>query len=261
MQPSSHAQSEPGEPVSADVLDALEQERREEERHCPGACNFLTRKNGRGVFVLGEPILCERCMTTLRNELLAIDTLAGMLAAQDDGHRTSTGSDAAIRAHRSGTGRRSPSSVVDTISELESVLRGHMRIKRPVAHKLGLLARPVTELADWLASNLPRYRDDREALIPLYEDVRRWHSRLVKMAKAGQALISKPLPCPRCRERGLVQERGSDVVKCTSPTCGKMMSARDYDDLAAEAAEAAAAGAEPTPVRKRGAKAPVAEAS
>lgn len=241
------APGETGQPDSPD-------EAAYDEHACKGACNTLWRKRGTGTPDEVEPgqYLCAKCARTLKNELAAIDTLAGMLAAADDGYRSSTGSDAAIRAHRGAAGRASPSPVTDMLSELESVLREWTGKKRPVAARLGLLARPVTESSSWLIANLFMYLSDETLAVPLYDDVRRWHSRLARQAKAGPALVSKPVPCPRCRERGLVQERGAEVVKCTS--CGRMMGIREYEDLAAEAEDAAAAArVESNGTRKRAA--------
>jgi len=204
---------------------------------CPGACNSLYRRKGLGFINEGNPVLCGKCSAVLRSELLGLDTLAGMLAAREDGFRGSTGSDAAIRAHRNAGSKRSPSPETDLISELEDCLREWMSRKRPVMPQLGYLARPVTECSSWLVANLFMYLPDPELATGLYDDVRRWHSMLAKRAKAGPALVSKPVPCPRCRERGLVQERGAEIVKCTK--CGRMMGIGEYESLAAEGAEAA----------------------
>lgn len=213
-----------------------------DDKACIGACNALWRKRGTGIAREGEPYLCQRCVSTLRAELSGLDTLAGMLAASEDGYRSSTGSDAAIRAHRNASNAGSPSPASDLVNELEDLLRRWVAVKRPVASRLGMLARPVTESASWLIANLHMYTADKECAGPLYDDVRRWHSRLAKRAKAGPALISKPVPCPRCPKgsRTLVQERGSEHVKCIQ--CNRIMSIKDYEDLAADAAESAAAG-------------------
>lgn len=216
-----------------------EPDERDRPRLCPGACNALYRKNGKGIGREGDPVLCPKCVSVLRNELSGLDTLSAMLTAEADGFRGSTGSDAAIRAHRNGTGRGSPSPVSDLLGELEDALRQWVAVKRPVAARLGYLARPVTESTSWLIANLNLYMIDEDYAAQLYDAVRSWHSRLAKLAKAGPALVSKPVPCPRCSKMGLSQERGSDVVKCRE--CGRLMSVREYEDLAAEAESATGA--------------------
>lgn len=204
---------------------------------CKGACNSLYRRKGLGYISEGNPVLCGKCSGVLQRELLGLDILSGMLAAQADGYRASTGSDAAIRAHRNAGSQRSPSPEADLVAELEDCLRTWMARKCPVMPQLGYLGRPVTECTSWLYKNLFMYLPDPELATGLYDDVRRWHSMMAKRAKAGPALVSKPVPCPRCRERGLVQERGAEIVKCTK--CGRMMGISEYESLAAEGAEAA----------------------
>lgn len=218
-----------------------------DERWCKGSCNRLYLETGKGTPVDGDPVLDQRCTTRLRTELSGIDTLAGMLSAANDGQRASTASDSAITMHRgTSSNRRSASPSVDTIDELEKFLRDWVAVKRPITARLGYLARPVTESCSWLISNLRMYAEDRTRAYPgtgdyrvvaevFFEQVTMWHSKLTKMTKSGPALITKPVPCPRCGERGLVQERGSQIVRCNS--CNRHMSVNDYEKEAVAAAD------------------------
>jgi ribosomal protein L37AE/L43A len=207
---------------------------------CQGPCMTRYRETGKGVQRFGDPVLCQRDVSQLRNELTEIDTMAAVLVAGADGFRASTGSDAAIRAHRSAGSRPSPSPAHDLIDELTSVLRKYVLMKRVVAGRLGFVARDITELASWLITNLDRYVSDREVAGVLSADVHRWHGRLEKQTKSATALLHKPLPCPACKKQGLQQERGSKVVKCAE--CGLIRSIEDYEAMAADAVEATEAG-------------------
>jgi hypothetical protein len=221
----------------------------DEDRLCKGVCNILWHKHGKGVPTEGDPYLCERCQRTLRSELQELDTLGAMLAASIDGHRGSTASDAAIRAHRGANSRPSASPDADMLNELENELKQWIRMKRPVHGRFGLLARTTTEATAWLYQNADLYTSDPDNAGAFFEAIHRWHGLLTKKTKAGPALFSKPLPCPRCQGgKSLVQEAGSEIVYCTN--CNRHMSVQEYEDLAAEAAEAAEA-AKQTPAAKR----------
>jgi ribosomal protein L37AE/L43A len=210
------------------------------------------REGGKGTYRYGDPVLCGACMSQLRNELSAIDTMAAVLLAEADGFRGSTGADASIRAHRHAGTRNSASPAHDLVDELESVLRRYVVAKRPVAARLGQVARSVTELASWMIANLNLYIYDREVAGVLADDVHKWNVRLERRTKSATALLHKPLPCPACKKRGLEQERGSQVVKCRE--CGLIRSIQDYEAMAAEAAEAADAAKDddaPAPRRRK----------
>lgn len=224
----------------------------DETRLCRGSCNYLWRKHGKGIPTEGEPYLCSRCVKTLGNEILGLDTLAAMVTATADGQRGSTASDAAIRAHRGANSRPSPSPSGDTTGELESELVRWMRIHRPKAIRLGFYGRSITEACSWLYTNLHLYTEDADNAGAFFDAIHSWHGRLVKATKSGPALYSKPLPCPRCQGgKSLVQEAGSEIVYCTN--CNRHMSVKEYEALAADAAEAASAGAEPSPAARKAA--------
>jgi hypothetical protein len=234
-------------PVAADAVVQDEPER-PERRLCEGPCNLLYRKNGRGIAREGDPVLCPKCTSTLRSQISGLDVLVAMLARTADGHRGDTSQDSAIRAHRAPTGKGSPSTAADVTEELEKLLRTWLQVKRPVGARLGYHAAPVYELTSMLLESLHLYLRDPQYADDLREDIRMWHCRLERMTKAGPALVSKPVPCPRCpgKSMSLVQERGADVVKCTE--CGRIMSVQEYEDLAADGAEATSA-AKPDPVK------------
>lgn len=235
---------------AAEVPDQQEQPELD-PRACRGPCNDKWRKDGKGSPRYGDPLLCSRCVSVLRTELAAIDTMAAVLVAEADGYRGSTGADSAIRAHRNAGSKGSPSPVHDLIDELTSDLRGWVVAKRKIADRLGQVARDVTELSSWLIANIDKYLYDPECAGPLSEAVHRWHGRLEKRAKAGTALVHKPIPCPSCRKMGLVQEKGAKTVSCTE--CGFIQAAEVYERNAADGAEAADAAkeAESAPAAKR----------
>jgi hypothetical protein len=221
-------------------------------RICTGPCTARLRQTGKGAEVarFGDPNLCGPCVSQLRNDLVEIETMSSVMQADADGHRSSTGADAAIRAHRNASTSGSPSPAHDLIDELVSVLRGYVVIKRPVASRLGQVARDTTELTSWLATNLDRYIYDRALAGQLAADARRWHARLEKRTKSATALLHKPVPCPACKKRGLEQERGSKVVKCRE--CGLIRSIEDYEAMAADYAEAIGGQEEaPRPARRK----------
>lgn len=232
--------------TDAEVDEAYREDRARIRGICIGHCNRRWIDKGTGTPSYGDPVLCARCMKEIRDSLVEIDGEAAIAAAAADGMRGSTGQDdSAVRMHRGGSELPSPSPVFDDLDEMASCLFKWMRIKRPRAARLGLLAREITESSSWISFNLPSFTDDRAIAVEFQKDITGWHRRLMNRAKAGTALFSKPLPCPRCRLIGLQQERGSDVVKCCE--CGRMMSAVEYEELAAAADEATAAGAAETP--------------
>lgn len=232
----------------ADDAEVQDEPERPARPLCSGPCNILYRKNGKGIAREGDPVLCQKCTSTLRSQISGLYVLVAMLAQTGDGHRGDTSQDSAIRAHRAPTGKGSPSHSADTVEELEQLLRRWLQVKRPVHARLGYHAAPLYELTCMLLESLHLYLRDPAYADDLREDIRVWHSRLEKMTKAGPALVSKPLPCPRCpgKSMSLVQERGSDTVKCT--VCGRIMSVKEYEDLAADGAEATTA-AKPDPVK------------
>jgi hypothetical protein len=236
-------------PVTSGAADpgAGQEERAATLGLCVGpTCNRRWIDGGMGAPTFGDPVLCARCQTTLRTNLEQLDGAAARAAADADGHRSSVASDdSAIRMHRGSVAPRSQSPVFDDLDEMVSCLRGWMARKRPMAARLGYLASEVTEITDWLRFHLPSFSDDREIAADFYQDVAVWHRRLLGLGKAGAALFNKPVPCPRCSLVALQQERGSDHVKCSE--CSRMMSVREYDDMAAEAESAAAAGAAEAP--------------
>ena len=211
-------------------------------RICQGVCTANYRKTGKGVARYGDPVLCQQCVSRLRNELDGLDARATFLLREADGHRGSTGADAAIRAHRNAGTRGSASPAYDLVNELISVLRKWVIVKRQTAWRLGFIASEVTELAAWLITNLNLYTQDRAVAGQLAEDIHRWHGRLERRAKAGAALIHKPIPCPHCKKMGLEQETGSQVVKCRE--CGLIRSVEQYEALAADGAESTDGAAE-----------------
>jgi hypothetical protein len=205
---------------------------------CQGPCMEKVReaaaegKEPKGTFRYGDPLVCSQCAYALRQGLAELDTTAAVLMASADGFRKSVGSDAAIRAHRN-AGGQDPARDRALVNELDGDLRQFATAKRPVASRLGLVARSTTELASWLMENLNLFLYDENYAGPLAMSVHRWRGRLEAAAAAGQPLVNKPLPCPRCRLKGLQQERGSDIVKCSE--CGRIMNVTEYDELAAEA--------------------------
>jgi ribosomal protein L37AE/L43A len=230
---------------AAEVVPGAEETPEIDQRACQGPCMAKYRESGKGTVRFGDPLLCPACASQLRNELLEIDTTAGILIAGADGYRKSTGADAAIRAHRNASDSGDPSPAHTMINELDSVLRKWVVLKRPVASRLGAVARSTTELTSWLVRELNLYVYDRDCAGEMAAEVHKWHARLEKRADAGQALIHKPLPCPRCKQKGLEQERRSKVVKCKE--CGRIMSTEEYDNLAADGAESADGGVAETP--------------
>jgi hypothetical protein len=244
-------------PTPAEIDEAYREDRARIRGLCIGHCNRRFIDKGAGTPNYGEPVLCHKCIKELSGALVEIDGEAAIAAAAADGMRGSTGQDdSAVRLHRGASELPSPSPVFDDLDEMASCLFRWMRLKRPRAARLGLLAREITESASWIGFNLPSFTDDREIAAQFQQEITGWHRRLMNRAKAGTALFSKPLPCPRCRLIALQQERGSEVVKCSE--CGRIMSTREYDDMAAEADQATAAGAEPKPAargRKAGAAA------
>jgi ribosomal protein L37AE/L43A len=199
------------------------------------------RETGKGTIRYGDPLLCQQCVSRLRSELLEVDTMAAVLVAQADGHRSSTGSDSAIRAHRNAGTRASASPAHDLLDELTSLLREYVTAKRQAASRLGLVARDLSELCSWLYANADKYVYDPAMAGKLAADVHSWHGRLERRTKSATALLHKPVPCPQCKRQALVQERGSDVVRCSE--CGLIRSISDYEALAADAAEQADGGA------------------
>lgn len=232
--------------TDAEVDEAYREDRARIRGICIGHCNRRFIDKGTGTPNYGEPVLCHKCVRELSGALVELDGEAAIAAAAADGMRGSTGQDdSAVRLHRGASELPSPSPVFDDLDEMASCLFKWMRIKRPRAARLGLLAREITESASWIGFNLPSFTDDREIAAQFQQDVTSWHRRLMNRAKAGTALFSKPLPCPRCRLIALQQERGSDVVKCSE--CGRIMLATEYEEMAATASEAATAGAEESP--------------
>jgi hypothetical protein len=229
--------------TEAEIDEAYRENRARIKGLCVGHCNRKFIDSGAGSPSYGDPVLCHRCISGLRDCLDEIDRLAAIASATADGHRGSTGSDdSAIRMHRGGSASKSPSPVFEDLDEMASCLYRWMRLKRPAAARLGLLAREITETAYWLKFNLPSFTDDREHAADFQAEITGWHSRLIRRGKAGVALFNKPLPCPRCRLIGLQQERGSEVVKCAE--CGRIMTVLEYDEMAAEADAQASAGSQ-----------------
>lgn len=239
-------------PTEAEIDEAYREDRSRIKGICVGVCNRRFIDSGAGTPAYGDPVLCERCISGLRTFLDEIDRVAAIAAAAADGHRSSVdSSDSAIRMHRGASASKSPSPVFEDLDEMASCLYRWMRLKRPAAARLGLLAREITETSAWLKFNLPSFSDDREIAAEFQAEIAGWHGRLIRRGKAGVALFNKPLPCPRCRLIGLQQERGSEVVKCAE--CGRIMSVSEYDEMAAAADEATAAAAAETGKKPRSA--------
>lgn len=234
-------------PVADDdqVQDEPDEFREIDPRICQGPCTAKLRETGKGgggIVRYGDPVLCQPCVSRLRGELDGLDARVTFLLNEADGHRGSTGADAAIRAHRNAGTRGSASPAYDLVNELIGVLRKWVIVKRQTAWRLGYIARDVTELAAWLKENLNWYTDDRAVAGEFADEIHRWHLRLNKRAKATPVLHAKPIPCPSCRKMGLEQEEGSPVVKCRE--CGLIQPAEVYESDVADAAEATQSAAE-----------------
>jgi hypothetical protein len=211
-----------------------------DERACKGPCNTPWRKTGKGS--PREPdtysAFCGKCQSTLARMIGELDGLMAKAARESDGYRQSTGADAAIRMHRGhSSGHRSPSPVTELESELTARLRWWLNERRPTAGRLGYHAGELYDLTSLLLRHIRAFTEHRPTAAAFYADIRTWYARLCKITKADRPLRSKPLPCPSCRQMGLTQEDGSDVVKCGN--CGLIQPAKVYEARAAEAADSA----------------------
>lgn len=190
----------------------------------------------------GEPAWCPGCTTKIRLRLAQLDTLAGILSAEADGHRT------AAEAERvSGTADpSSPSRAADDLDEMFGMLSTWETIYRDLKGWLsgpprGELASRETECIDWLRRQLKGI---------LVSDIARdfgleilqWHRESCGSAKAGVRTLRKPMRCPSCKNVTLFWTEGERDVHCKNPDCNRIMSLSAYEDEAERQAAILARG-------------------
>ena len=174
----------------------------------------------------GAPVWCPRCQAQIRRELAELDDLASIITATADGHRTAADSD--TRVTRS-PAPPSPSPAADDIDELASMLRGWESAARGEDPKprRGYLATEITTTVSWLVTHYDPMITNPDYAADFGTEIRAWHKRLARRAKAGTGKTPRHLPCPRCQHRALCQDQGADYIECLN--CGRLMSMDEYD--------------------------------
>ena len=189
--------------------------------------------------ILGDPVWCGRCASRIRSSLADLDELAAMLGWVADGHATSAGSDA---GRVSGTAEiMSPSDAADELADLMNVLSEHENAYREqvlaigTPPRRGYLAATSTQCIAWLGHHLDDILTSGIAE-GFGADVLAWHKVWKRQAKAGARKLTKPMRCPSCQLLMLVWIEGDGRVECANPSCGRILSYADYENLVEEKA-------------------------
>lgn len=190
----------------------------------------------------GDPIWCPKCSGSIRRLLADLDDLMSLRLLHADGYQTPGDPLGEKTRKTKGDTTASPSPAQDELDELvewlnewEQALRDTQRGWGTVPYR-GVAAPALTSAIGWL---LPRL-DTMLAHPELGEDFGRGvlmqHSRLQALTRTRPPMRHKPLPCPRCHRRSLFLH-DDETIRChgNDDQCGKIMSAKEYAELEAEA--------------------------
>lgn len=223
-------------------------------RPCPGRCNQPWRdaENAAAVNgtshdltpVWGHPLWCSPCVERFAEALDDFPRLAASIHLQAL-HGTpkrgivTTHSRAAVYAWPGQAARLITDEILDALTALEDDVRDLRRLSpRRLAGRegstIGAASRFLVAHAEWIAQHHP-IADDPEDAPPAY--LMRLHARAVRFVGDGWLKPeTKTTPCPRCGG-GLFQQQGGDYIECGS--CGRLLTAREYDEYTKIAAAAA----------------------
>jgi len=182
---------------------------------------------------LGDPVLCPRCQSQVRQELAELSDLAAIADAENTGHRHGPDADR-ISGSKAAP---SPSPVADDLDELASILRDWQAVALGMDEtpaRTGFLMSEIATLCARLSSlHFTKLMSNADVAASFAEEVRQWHKRLTGQTKAGTGVHHKPRPCPRCSRMSLTWRDGTSYVSCSNPDCARMMSLdewRAYDE-------------------------------
>ena len=189
----------------------------------------------------GDPIWCSKCAASVRRQLADLDELMSLRLLHADGYQV-PGDPLGERVHRSKGEPPSASPAQDELDELlewlnswEQALRDTQPGWGTIPYR-GVAAPALTSAVAWL---LPRL-DVMLAHPDLAEEFGRGvyvqHARLQATTRTRPPLRHKPLPCPRCHHRSLFLH-DDETVRChgNEDHCGKIMSAKEYQEYEHEA--------------------------
>lgn len=186
----------------------------------------------------GSPLFCGRCLANTRRALLELDTLAGMLAAHSDGHRTPTTGEGRV------SGTKTTPSVSPTADILDRLVgdlfdvEDEWRAERgyPPRQSHGARgAHPRSRTIGWLAERLEEILAHPD-FVALPRRVHNWERVLRRLAKDDRAASTSPVRCS-CGERRIAWDTDLHYYRCRS--CGTLWNVDEHDRLIQEQADAA----------------------
>jgi hypothetical protein len=181
-------------------------------------------------FWFGAPVWCAECTSDITLRLAQLDTLAGIIAAYADGHRSSGEPE---RVSGSQAAPPSPSQAADDLDEMFRMLSAWEEIYRSLKGWLsgppsGELASRETECVNWLRRHL-RGILASEVAADFGREILQWHREGTTSAKAGVRTLRKPMRCPGCKYMTLFWTEGEKNVYCKNDTCGRILSLAEYE--------------------------------
>lgn len=177
---------------------------------------------------LGQPIWCPKDTANILTVLDDLPALWDQLEA-DKGRRTG---DPSERVDSSGNSL-SPSPEHDEQDELLRLLwswEDAIRDLRAMTLRPG--RRPdLTRALRFHAVHGPWALEQPPVAADYGQELLRKRARLRGRTRTGSGTVAKGLPCPRCEQRRLVHELGSDYIVCQNGACGRMLTLAEYDGL------------------------------
>lgn len=212
---------------------------------CPGRCNDEWRTAEANTAqtgephdlepTSGEPVWCETCTA---NILSVLHDLPGLWVQLDDdkGRRTAGHESTTVRVQTEV--HASPSPEYD---EQDWFIRWELWTYEKWGREL-FGEPPVADMKADLTSALRWHHGHAERLLKVGgEDtpglsygsmLLRERGKLRGRTKTGSGFAAKKLPCPRCEQKRLVHEIGTDYIVCQNQACGRMVTLAEYDELA-----------------------------
>lgn len=212
---------------------------------CPGRCNdewrtaeAKTAETGEAhelTVTAGAPVWCAKCAANILSVLHDLPDLWIQLDA-DKGRRTGAQESSTVRVQTEV--HASPSPEYD---EQDWFIRWVLWTYEEWGREL--FAQPArTDARTDLTSVLRWHHGNAERMLQTDgpdtpglsygSALLRERGKLRGRTKTGSGFAAKKLPCPRCEQKRLVHEIGTDYIVCQNKACGRMVTLAEYDELA-----------------------------
>lgn len=189
--------------------------------------------------VYGNPVHCLGCQGRAYHQLTELPELlaAVWLEATHGTAAKPTGTIGRVGIEHAWPGQASrlmTDAIVGGLVELEDDIREQRGFRhRPSRGAEGQTATGAVSFLlvhlEWALSQHPAATEpyDRDSANP-GSQIHHWHKAAQRFTRRDQLRVQLAAPCPKCDLRTLARDDGDDYIECKNPSCGVLLTSKEY---------------------------------